>query len=346
MMNYNHALLGVAATSIFLGSADPVVLGISAIASQLPDLDTSTSVLGRILLPISQWLEKNYPHRSITHSFLATGAIALLTLPIALLGTKLWQALVLGYFCGWFGDVFTKSGVAAFYPSAARLVIPGNPQLRLSTGSNTEYFVMGILVLVVVASININSSGGILRTFNSVLGMPSGAVEIVNQDVASYLLIAKIRGRNAITQELIEGSFEVVRSLSQTDLLVKDSRGLLYQAGTTQNCQIAVNHIEIQRSSPITATIKELRLESQDLASVLGSLKSGRTYISGMVTLEDAEELHIPTQPTQFAPIKIQPAQGIAIAHLDSASPAYLVQQLGDYFSTGTLVVRSIHVRP
>jgi inner membrane protein len=69
-----------------------------------------------------------------------------------------WQALVVGYFFGWFGDVFTKSGVCAFYPSSARLVIPGNPRMRLSTGSGAEVFVLVALLAVAIATININSN--------------------------------------------------------------------------------------------------------------------------------------------------------------------------------------------
>ncbi len=150
------------------------------------------------------------------------------------MGWQFWQALVLGYFCGWFGDVFTKSGVTAFYPSAARLVIPGNPRLRLSTGSGAEYFILMLLVVIAIASINISSSGGVLKAFNQVLAMPSGAVELTNEDINHYLITAHIKGRNALTQESIEGDYEVIKSLTQTDLLVKDSQGKLYRAGNSQ----------------------------------------------------------------------------------------------------------------
>ncbi|MBW4619288.1 MAG: metal-dependent hydrolase [Cyanosarcina radialis HA8281-LM2] len=145
MMNVTHICLSVCVTSIALSTAEPITLGIAALASQLPDVDTGKSLVGRVLFPLSRFLEKRYPHRSITHSFVATGAIALLFLPLIFVSWQSWQALVLGYFLGWFADCFTKSGVAAFYPSPARLVIPGNPRLRLSTGSRAEYFVLILL---------------------------------------------------------------------------------------------------------------------------------------------------------------------------------------------------------
>lgn len=248
MKSTTHISIAVAATSLCLGTADPIALSLSALACQLPDTDTSASVPGRILLPLSRFLEKRYPHRAITHSFAATGVWALLTIPVALwFEAKYWQALILGYFMGWFADAFTKSGVAAFYPSTARLVIPGNPRLRLSAGSQSEYFVVGLMAIIAILTINMNSSGGILRAFNSVVGIPEGAVEIINSDGAQHLMIVTIKGRNAITQKPIEGEFEVVKPLTQSDLLVKNSLGTLFRAGTSQNCQIIASRVQARQ---------------------------------------------------------------------------------------------------
>lgn len=345
MMNLTHTALSVTVTSIALGTADPLVLGTAAIASQLPDVDTSKSVVGRLLFPISHFLEKRYPHRSITHSFVATGAIALLAIPMVFWEQKSWYALVLGYFCGWFGDVFTKSGVTAFYPSKARLVIPGNPRLRLSTGSGAEYFILILLVAIAITSINISSSGGILKAFNQVLAMPSGAVEITNEEINNYLIVAHIKGRNALTQESIEDDYEVIKSLTKTDLLVKDSQDRLYRAGSSQECQIATNQVRISRGARVKAVAREIQLESEDIANAFAVLPlSPRTYISGVLTLDDAEDLAFATRSDQFNPFRLQPGAGIAIIHLESASPQEIISKLSDYFATGTLIVRSIYV--
>jgi inner membrane protein len=155
MMATTHTAFSLTLTSLALGTANPVALIVAAVASQLPDLDTSKSTVGRIFFPISHFIEKRLPHRSITHSFLATGIFTLATYPLTFVAKPLyWQALVLGYFFGWFADVFTKSGVAAFYPGKARLVIPANPRLRLSTGSSTEWFVLFILVIFAIGRRN------------------------------------------------------------------------------------------------------------------------------------------------------------------------------------------------
>jgi inner membrane protein len=62
-----------AGTSLILGTADPLPLGLAILGSQLPDLDTTQSTIGKIFFPLSSWIEDRFPHRSITHSLLATG---------------------------------------------------------------------------------------------------------------------------------------------------------------------------------------------------------------------------------------------------------------------------------
>ncbi|MGB7417394.1 MAG: metal-dependent hydrolase [Thermosynechococcaceae cyanobacterium] len=346
MMIVTHTAFSVVGTALSMGTADPIILGVAALAAQLPDIDTSKSLPGRVLFPISRLLERRFPHRSLTHSFIATGLIALVGLPLMFWRQTLWQALILGYFFGWFGDVFTKSGVCAFYPSPARLVIPGNPRMRLSTGSGAEVFIFIALLVVAIATININSNGGVLTAFNKVLGVPSGAVEIVGEEGSKYLMIAHIRGRNAVTQQRIDARFEVIKPLTQNDLLVRDKKGQVFRAGVSQQSQILANQIQVERSFPITVQLQQLNFDSDDVYALISSLPPERTYITGTLTVEDSEDLQIPSHPQQFNTITLQPAQGFAIAHLESASPQAVAQQLGSYFATGSLIVRTINVRP
>jgi inner membrane protein len=52
----------VAGTSLILGTASPLALGLAILGSQLPDIDTTT--IGQICYPIAQWIETRYPHRT------------------------------------------------------------------------------------------------------------------------------------------------------------------------------------------------------------------------------------------------------------------------------------------
>jgi inner membrane protein len=118
MMAITHAAIATAGTSLILGTAEPLPLGLAILGSQLPDLDTTTSTIGKICFPISSWIEDRFPHRSITHSLLATALIAAVALPIGYFTGNLAHAaaLPLGHLLACFSDTFTKQGVQLFYP--------------------------------------------------------------------------------------------------------------------------------------------------------------------------------------------------------------------------------------
>ncbi len=79
-----------------------------------------------------------------------------------------------------------------------------------------------VLIAVAVISININSAGGIIRSFNQTLGIPSGAIETVKAESSLYLLNVKVKGRNTLTEQPINQSYEVIEPLPADDLLVKE----------------------------------------------------------------------------------------------------------------------------
>jgi inner membrane protein len=66
MMAITHAAIATAGTSLILGTANPLTLGLAILGSQLPDIDTTTSAIGQICYPLSNWIENRFPHRTIT----------------------------------------------------------------------------------------------------------------------------------------------------------------------------------------------------------------------------------------------------------------------------------------
>ena len=148
MMAITHAAIAVSAASLTfgLGTDNSLALGLALLGSQLPDLDTTTSTIGQICFPLSNWLEDNFPHRSITHSLLATVTLAAIALPIGYHFNHLVTAAVLpfGHLVACFSDTFTKKGVQLFYPNQAWTVAGSNPRRRLSTGGAGEFWVLAI----------------------------------------------------------------------------------------------------------------------------------------------------------------------------------------------------------
>ena len=67
MMALTHSVLSAAGISLIFSTANSLHFALTIAGSQLPDLDTSTSTVGQILFPISNWIENRFPHRSGEH---------------------------------------------------------------------------------------------------------------------------------------------------------------------------------------------------------------------------------------------------------------------------------------
>ena len=301
MLSITHAAIATCATSLIIGTSDPMVLMVCAIASQLPDIDTTKSHTGLVLYPIARWFEERYPHRGVTHSFVATAIVTAVTSPIALwFSWQIWLGLSLGYFFGWFSDVFTKSGVAAFYPSNSRLVIPGNPKARLSTGSSGEYWVLGIAIALLIISCQFISNGGVTELFErSFFRNVETAADIFKKDGTARQVFVKVSGVNIFTSEKIEGKEFKVITANETSVIAKDDRGDLYQIGKGETSQIRPTSVETKLGEKITIQAIEVEPKDQFVSEWLLSVPDN-AFISGTLLVDNVEALKIPLEQKTF----------------------------------------------
>ncbi len=198
MMSLTHAAIALAGTSLILGTADPLPLGLAILGSQLPDLDTTTSTIGKIFFPISSWIEDRFPHRTITHSLLATAAIAAVSLSVNYFwlqgDIKTAIALPLGHLLACFSDTFTKQGVQLFYPEPVWAISVSNPRRRLKTGGAGELWVLGSAIALLILGIYLANGGGITQKVSQNLGLRDGIVQVYNENAATNHVYASITG--------------------------------------------------------------------------------------------------------------------------------------------------------
>ena len=358
MLAKTHILLSITITSFALETVDWQPLVVAGVTSQLLDVDTSSSLAGRLLLPLARWLENRWPHRTVTHSFLATTMMALLALPLLWHSKQLWYALILGYFGGWFGDVFTKSGVAAFYPlSSARLVIPAHPRLRLSTGSRAEYVVLWLLLLTFLFSLHLNTKGGLLRGFNAWLAQPEGVATLFARESSRSQILAQIEGRFVASATPVNAEFEVLE-VEGEKLLVRDANGLLYwaeQESACTDCHVAIHRVQARLGQAIVRETKELRWQEEELGKVVGEVSARNAELktrnaptllfSGELTILDAEGLRLPTSLQQFNPLEIvgNPDEWTRVRTVRvRAATLRDLEPLRHSFGSGNLIVKII----
>ncbi|NJR31802.1 MAG: metal-dependent hydrolase [Chamaesiphon sp. CSU_1_12] len=111
MMTLTHLAISGMMTSLILGTADPLVVSVGSIAGLLPDVDISKSPAGRVLFPIASFLEKRFPHRSCTHSIVASLIVGVVVYGLAYSSVISWQlahAIEIGYTFGYLVDAITN----------------------------------------------------------------------------------------------------------------------------------------------------------------------------------------------------------------------------------------------
>lgn len=317
MMSVTHSVLAVGITSVMMGTADSGYLLAAAIAAQLPDLDSTKSIVGRVLWPLAKFLEERSPHRGLTHSFLATTVVTVVTFFVCWrLGLE-WKwvaAIGLGYFVGWFSDAFTKSGVCAFWPNQIWLVIPGNPNARLRSGGSGEYWVLAVATALTILSINVASAGGISFQFQQSFFRDTGtAVEVFRRDGARRLVEVTVKGQLAATGQDFSGRYEVLADDGINVLIFDPAGDRLLKVGLGGNAQVKPLSIKVAVGDPL-----QIQSQAQDLqeVSVTDWLRNVPldSWVSGSLLLDDATLVQIQAEPGEYPPIEMS-GQSLRLDH-------------------------------
>ncbi|WP_240971235.1 metal-dependent hydrolase [Flammeovirga aprica] len=169
MMSYNHLAGGLTFTATFCSLYDinvfekPEYLALTLTSSILPDIDNPRTLLGKTFYPISRWIERNYGHRTITHSLLATVIWGFLLHLVEWI-FKAEHLVIIGmlaYLSHLIFDMCTRSGIPFFLPfSKVRCVLPANPKMRLKTGEvKTEAVIFFIFIGLNLLSLDLVANG-------------------------------------------------------------------------------------------------------------------------------------------------------------------------------------------
>ena len=173
------------------------------IGSVLPDIDSPRSYIGRVLPYASIPIERQWGHRTITHSLPCLIALSVMIWPLLIWQTPCYAALLLGYMSHLIADCATKSGVPLFYPYSAACVFPGSAKYRIKTGSVGERYLLIGLLLMLLIFLPILHMGGIWKSFRYMVATPSAAYADYRE--ADTETILTFEGRWRHTREHIRG---------------------------------------------------------------------------------------------------------------------------------------------
>ena len=176
----NHIAGGIVFTGIFASLsgvnifATPLAIGMTVLASLLPDLDHPKSAIGRSLYPVSRWINRNYGHRTITHSGIVL-IIATLTISFTEKIIAGQTTLSLIFFYAFSShlvlDMMTLQGIPLLYPFYKNpFVIPGNPGFRIRTGDVRSESVIFCFFILAGFSLRPLFANGFWTSYNRLFG--------------------------------------------------------------------------------------------------------------------------------------------------------------------------------
>lgn len=293
MMALTHCIVSAAGVSLLLGTASSLHLALAIAGSQLPDLDTSTSTIGQILFPISNWIEDRFPHRSITHCFLATCALALLSTPLYFyFDWRTWLCLPLGHLISCLSDVFTKQGVQFFWPNPAWCISVANPNRRIETGKPGEYWVLAVAVIALAVGIKLSGTGGPTAFVGSSLGLRSNATEIYQTNAASYHVYAQINGTFASDSSSADGKYFIAAGEGNEFVLVNKLGA--FKTGTN----IITSRLTAEVGKRAAASVQTLEFDEEEFA--VTPVPNTLILVTGTLTVDEPQLIKIPANPKQL----------------------------------------------
>jgi inner membrane protein len=302
MMALTHSIIAAAGASLILTTANPLHLALAIAGSQLPDLDTSTSTIGQIFFPISNWIENRFSHRSVTHSLIATSAIAILSAPMYFyFDWQTWLCLPLGHLLSCFSDVFTKQGVQLFWPYHVWCISVSNPNKRIKTGSTSEYWVLVIAAAVLAIAINLSRNGGPTAFVGNSLGLRSNALDIYQQNSAANHIYADFSGTFASDSRRADGKYFII-AMDGSEFIVHSKAGI-FKTGTN----IISDRLTAEIGKPASSSVQSLEFDEEEFA--LAPVRNASIFINGTLTLDEPDLIKIPSNPKQFETVKLSGEQ-------------------------------------
>lgn len=305
-----HTIFGLLTSAVAFSltssplSRDYGAMSGAVIGSLLPDVDSPTSAMGRLVPFVSVPLERRWGHRTVTHSLLALAGAAVLAAPLLPLSRTAYFALLIGYLSHLIADCATKSGVPLFYPNLTPCVIPANDRYRVHTGSLTgEGPVFLCLILCTLAFVPI-SNIGLWRAIHHLMGTQEAAYADFREIETEALLSFKGKWRDSKTP--VEGEALLLDAGPSVFLICFEGRTLEFGP----NGEILPDRTRVKDTQrPIH--VRTLDVERQAWESLTTLVPEGG-FLSGTLSAEhrlrveeDGAPLLDPPEGT-FAPVKVQ----------------------------------------
>jgi len=296
-------LLLLTTTGVALNTVNALVI---AVASTLPDIDTAASYPGRLVPPLSRYLERRFGHRTLTHSITFIAALTVILLPMRLLNADILICILAGYSSHPFLDTMTVHGVKLFYPlSSSKCVFPlevNNPhRYRLQTGSKMDRM-LGIFFLLGCIPVFLIANQGYERFIRSTQKNIESAVRDYNEFSRDNLVYATAAAYNMLTKQPFKGTIEIVGALNPSTLIFKGTDGDLHTLGKDFEADYVADGILCEKGASARSVVRSIDLSNQLLSQISTYIDTSvENYFFG--DLSTSDKVSLPENIKIFSPV-------------------------------------------
>ena len=278
-------------TALYLGGAalfeyETSMTGwaLAAGASLLPDIDLPTSKLGRVLFWISTRLEREFGHRTVTHSMLALIVVAMLAGPLYLVNPAWFWAIVGGYWSHIWVDMVNLRGADLMWPSPLRFVFPGNRKFRMETGSKAEMVLLTSFVAISALLYPVSGSGFRVG-LQHLLGNFEMAHDSFIKNAGSHWYTLKLEAIDNLTLEHVQCDCPVVGAW-KGGLIVLQGGKPRAVGESQERHNLYPTHVELMQGEPLRVVAHRVEMRGRSLRWLLDRLDKRHTYyISGQLAV-------------------------------------------------------------
>jgi inner membrane protein len=281
--------LYVGGAGLFEYRADLVGWALAAGASLLPDIDLPTSKVGRILFWASTRMERNFGHRTITHSLLALLTVAALASFLYLFEPVWFWAVVGGYWSHLWIDMANIRGADLFWPSPVRVVFPGNRRYRIEAGSKAEMILFTVLILFTLMLYPV-SGMGFRVGLQHLLGNFDMAHDSYLKNAGEHWYTLRLEARDNLSLEQVRGDYPIVGVWRKgLVVLTGDELRAVGMSETAHN--LYPTHAELVQGEPLRVVSHRVDMRGRSLRWLLERLDTKPVYfISGEMRMGATRE--------------------------------------------------------
>lgn len=286
-----------------------------------PDLDSPDSAIGRLLPSISRRLASRLGQRQGWHSLAANLLVAVLTLPLLLVGgTLAWALLSLGFLSHLLLDLFTPKGVMLFWPlNESHYSLGGKDTSgRDPSRSRSVLAAMTILSALLLLSVDFGSPAP--------AAVPSPSYEQTLKQYYSLrgnnLVYAYVQGTWQASGRRTSGTFEILNAVGDSYIMLDRYAGEVFSAGRSAEDNLYLNRITLQTGSAASIRPVELHLEEQPIGDGLQVLYEMQQepglqhiYVSGDIVVTPTENPGSPILQQDFSQTSIRRIQALESGH-------------------------------